>query len=148
MKGDRIRKRAAGGARVEHVEVAAVAGGEHGVRVAPPRRLDDVALRVVERADGGAQPGRLSRNDAGVSYHDEAEYAGMCAQRAAAGYNSGMGEIFRKVAAIAPVRLGEVPALEAAASTCAENETADAADGHADADEGVAWTTTPRERAV
>lgn len=35
---------------------------------------------------------------------DEQMFAEMCSSRAAAGYNSGMGEIFRKVAAIAPVK--------------------------------------------
>ena len=72
--------------------------------------------------DGGApQPGRVSRTAAGVAFQDEYEYGPMCAQRAAAGYNSGMGEIFRKVAAISPVRLttrvagaAELPAPAAA----------------------------------
>ena len=36
----------------------------------------------------------------GVSYQDEGEYAQMCEDRKNAGYNSGMGEIFRKVAGI------------------------------------------------
>lgn len=36
---------------------------------------------------------------------DESYFEGMCKQRADAGYNSGMGEIFRKVAAISPVVL-------------------------------------------
>jgi len=39
---------------------------------------------------------------------DESLFADHCSQRAAAGYNSGMGEIFRKVAAITPVKL-DVP---------------------------------------
>ena len=33
------------------------------------------------------------------------EYAGMCEDRKNQGYNSGMGEIFRRVAAIAPVEI-------------------------------------------
>merc|ERR1712014_410238 len=33
------------------------------------------------------------------------EYAGMCEDRKNHGYNSGMGEIFRRVAAIAPVEI-------------------------------------------
>jgi len=36
---------------------------------------------------------------------DESVFEGHCRQRAEAGYNSGMGEIFRKVAAITPVPL-------------------------------------------
>ena len=33
----------------------------------------------------------------GVQVQDEYEWKDMCTQRAQAGYNSGMGEIFRKV---------------------------------------------------
>ena len=36
-------------------------------------------------------------------FQDDAEWSGMCADRASRGYDSGMGEIFRKVAAITPV---------------------------------------------
>ena len=47
--------------------------------------------------------------------HDEYEYGPMCDDRAAKGYNSGMGEIFRKVAGISPVKLlpdtKEAPAI-------------------------------------
>ena len=48
---------------------------------------------------GAPQPGRV-RVEAGVTVQDEYEWKDMCSERAAAGYNSGMGEIFRKVAAI------------------------------------------------
>jgi hypothetical protein len=47
-------------------------------------------------------PGRVV-SKGGVSYQDEAEYSSMCQQRAADGYNSGMGEIFRRVARITPI---------------------------------------------
>ena len=47
-------------------------------------------------------PGRITTSG-GISFQDEAEYAGECSSRAAAGYNSGMGEIFRKVAAVSPI---------------------------------------------
>jgi len=43
--------------------------------------------------------------DHGMRSMDESLFAGHCKQRADAGYNSGMGEIFRKVAAISPVKL-------------------------------------------
>lgn len=49
-------------------------------------------------------PGRLTRDGSGRLFQDEIEYGPMCQQRADKGYNSGMGEIFRKVAAITPVR--------------------------------------------
>lgn len=39
---------------------------------------------------------------------DEGLFKDMCNQRAAAGYNSGMGEIFRKVAAISPIQVGKL----------------------------------------
>ena len=56
----------------------------------------------------------------------------MCAQRAANGYNSGMGEIFRRVAAISPVPLAnarkdegaETPSLPSPASCEAASATA------------------------
>lgn len=47
---------------------------------------------------------------------DETLFEDHCTQRAAAGYNSGMGEIFRKVAAITPVNLN-VPAKVCTNST-------------------------------
>ena len=47
-------------------------------------------------------PGRVTTSG-GISFQDEAEYANECSSRAAAGYNSGMGEIFRKVAAVSPI---------------------------------------------
>uniref|UniRef100_A0A7S4B7W2 Uncharacterized protein n=1 Tax=Chrysotila carterae TaxID=13221 RepID=A0A7S4B7W2_CHRCT len=49
------------------------------------------------------KPGRLFMNAIGQRYQDEGEYAIMCHKRAENGYNSGMGEIFRRVAAISPV---------------------------------------------
>jgi hypothetical protein len=45
------------------------------------------------------QPGRLTE-DNGITFQDEFEYAHLCEERKNNGYNSGMGEIFRKVAAI------------------------------------------------
>lgn len=41
--------------------------------------------------------------DPSLQSMDEGLFADMCTQRADAGYNSGMGEIFRKVAAITPI---------------------------------------------
>mmetsp|Transcript_74102 Transcript_74102/g.217454 ORF Transcript_74102/g.217454 Transcript_74102/m.217454 type:complete len:273 (+) Transcript_74102:25-843(+) len=43
--------------------------------------------------------------DKSLKSMDETLFADNCRQRAEAGYNSGMGEIFRKVAAISPVKL-------------------------------------------
>ena len=76
-----------------------------------------------------AQPGRMRHAPGGVQFQDESEYGPMCTDRASKGYNSGMGEIFRKVASISPVvvRL-QLSASEvgAAASPRALSEGADA----------------------
>lgn len=50
------------------------------------------------------QPGRISQlPSSSMTFQDEGEWSGMCTDRAANGFNSGMGEIFRRVAAISPV---------------------------------------------
>ena len=56
-----------------------------------------------EEEDRGVwQPGRITQSGGHV-FQDDIEYSDMCADRASNGYNSGMGEIFRRVAAITPV---------------------------------------------
>ncbi|GMH61988.1 hypothetical protein TrRE_jg8989 [Triparma retinervis] len=63
----------------------------------------DGSLTVTNPAtDFQMQPGRVSDYN-GVQVQHEREYAGWCEDRANNGYNSGMGEIFRKVAEIAPI---------------------------------------------
>lgn len=62
------------------------------------------ASRAVAGGQSQPQPGRLTKNPAtGRVYHGEREFAGMCEDRKNAGYNSGMGEIFRRVASVAPI---------------------------------------------
>jgi hypothetical protein len=58
-------------------------------------------------------PGRM-RSEPGTSlnFQDEFEYSAMCAQREANGFNSGMGEIFRRVAMISPVPEAECSAAD------------------------------------
>jgi len=57
-------------------------------------------------SQGSPQPGRLSSHEAtGLKYQDEFEFRDMCEDRARQGYNSGMGEIFRKVAAVTMIDL-------------------------------------------
>lgn len=55
---------------------------------------------------GGAlvapRPGRVTTVD-GLAFQDDVEYTGECALREANGFDSGMGEIFRRVAAVAPI---------------------------------------------
>ena len=56
-----------------------------------------------EEEDRGVwQPGRVVQRGGHV-FQDDVEYSDMCSERASDGYNSGMGEIFRRVAAITPV---------------------------------------------
>ena len=55
-------------------------------------------------------PGRTSTGGGGVLFQDEREFSERCAQRAAAGYNSGMGEIFRRVGSISPIDVGATAA--------------------------------------
>jgi hypothetical protein len=47
-------------------------------------------------------PGKI-REAGGVQYQHEGDFAAMCEDRKRNNYNSGMGEIFRKVAEIAPI---------------------------------------------
>jgi len=64
--------------------------------------------------DGIQTPGRLSKattsgnsNEAVVRmFHDEREWETMCQDRAKNGYQSGMGEIFRRVSSISPIEIG------------------------------------------
>ena len=64
---------------------------------APPG--DSVAL---DASASPLQPGRVTDFN-GVPGQNEREYAGWCADREANGHDSGMGEIFRKVAEITPI---------------------------------------------
>lgn len=59
-------------------------------------------LSVVQVSTTRGQPGRIATTSAGIAYQDEREYSEMCYERELNGHNSGMGEIFRKVAAIHP----------------------------------------------
>lgn len=55
-------------------------------------------------------PGRVTKGGGGALFQDEREFAPLCAQRAAAGFNSGMGEIFRRVCSVSPIVIAP-PAL-------------------------------------
>ncbi|CAH0371159.1 unnamed protein product [Pelagomonas calceolata] len=66
-----------------------------------------------EEEDRGVwQPGRVVQRGGHV-FQDDVEYSDMCSQRAANGYDSGMGEIFRRVAAITPVGSNQIEAPDA-----------------------------------
>jgi len=69
--------------------------------------------------DGVPTPGRLSK-DLSTSFHDEREWAPMCNDRAQNGYQSGMGEIFRRVSSISPIVIADN--LPAESPTCQKND--------------------------
>jgi len=56
--------------------------------------------------------------DSSLKSMDETIFEGHCRQRAEAGYNSGMGEIFRKVAAISPVPVNAINGLSVDTGEC------------------------------
>jgi len=76
-------------------------------REAPEVRCDaDGKLEGAYLSDGGYTiVSMFFDEDSSLKSMDESLFADMCSQRAQAGYNSGMGEIFRKVAAITPVTI-------------------------------------------
>jgi len=68
-----------------------------------PTLIDSQTKAVAVGNMGEPQPGRLMTSASGLNYNDEYEFKDMCLDRAANGYNSGMGEIFRKVAEISKI---------------------------------------------
>lgn len=56
--------------------------------------------------------------DSSLNSLSETVFADHCSERAAAGYNSGMGEIFRKVAAISQVKTGAIEGVCTPAENC------------------------------
>ena len=62
----------------------------------------DAPIDEEEEDSGVWKPGRITQRGGHV-FQDDVEYSDMCTRRAANGYDSGMGEIFRRVAAITPV---------------------------------------------
>ena len=76
----------------------------------PPPPSTALAFLSATRKADDMQPGRINEVR-GMAYQDEVEYGGMCEDRAQNGYNSGMGEIFRRVAQISPIVPVTVPAI-------------------------------------
>merc|ERR1712238_7042 len=82
--------------------------------------------------DGTPTPGRITKNTkSNLQYHDQREYGPQCVDRAHQGYNSGMGEIFRKVCAISPIinsnsslltQIEEEPAVRVVGTTGREDK--------------------------
>ena len=84
----------------------------HALGVSIPCPVTQVADGAVSNGNAAPTPGRISVSPSGVKYQDETEWGPMCTDRANNGYNSGMGEIFRKVAAITEIDIPTAPAIE------------------------------------
>ena len=80
---------------------------DHGhVIIGPLFETQRIGVPTLPPPQDQQQPGKIAVDGAsGVSYQDEHEYAAMCAERERNGHNSGMGEIFRRVAAVAPLQV-------------------------------------------
>jgi len=70
---------------------------------------DATAGALVAEQQGEPQPGRVQTAPDGVLFNDEYDYSAMCADREAHNFNSGMGKIFRMVAAISPIEIPATP---------------------------------------
>merc|ERR1712178_517487 len=88
-----------------------------------PQEIDANSKAVVAGSMGHPEPGRMGRSKKGLAYQDEFEYRDMCEDRAANGYNSGMGEIFRKVAEISRIIPGSRPRVPEALTSESNEST-------------------------
>lgn len=79
---------------------------------------------VVDEMAGAVQPGRMTSRGQ-VNFQDEREFAPMCQDRAAGGYKSGMGEIFRKVSGISIVSVSAQLAAPPSPTCAPTDETCD-----------------------
>ena len=76
------------------------------VMIGPLFHAQPLDAPLVARADNDApRPGRMTTLADGSGFQDEYEYGPMCAQRERNGHDSGMGEIFRRVANVAPIKV-------------------------------------------
>jgi len=112
--------------------------------------VGDGAPRPAGAIAAAAVPGRISELVAGesgsgvaVKYQAEAEFAPSCAERAAAGFNSGMGEIFRRVAQISPIATSAEPKADAEGES-AEGEAPLLAAPEVQNMPATSWERTPR----
>lgn len=91
----------------EHRQSKAIGPSEHSEDSADVAQQQQHQLALQqEKRSRAPQPGKISAalvGEQAVQYQDEYEYEDMCTDRAKAGYNSGMGEIFRRVASISPI---------------------------------------------
>lgn len=81
---------------------------------------DDALLAFESPQPGRVITGKVEGKD--IMFQDEREWQGHCTERAANGYNSGMGEIFRKVCAISPISEKALAAFPATKKLIGEHE--------------------------
>lgn len=92
------------------IQLFPLAEGERGLAAAEGN--SERAQALITQQHQQPQPGRIHTEDvSGLRFQDEFEYVEECAARERNGFNSGMGEIFRKVAAISPVPIVPPSAL-------------------------------------
>lgn len=84
---------------------------------------EEIDAQSVGPVQGEPSPGRMQRSSSGLNYQDEFEYRDMCEDRAMQGYNSGMGEIFRKVAGISKIVPGSRPRLHGPEPVASEEQS-------------------------
>lgn len=99
-----------------------------------PEKIPDEAPEVTCDADGRVEGATLSdhgyviltlfplQSEAEAPAQQQADFGDECEGRKQSGYNSGMGEIFRKVAGIFPLRTRTLSGKICSIETCAANE--------------------------
>lgn len=69
------------------------------------------------------EPGIKDHSDSAVQKNEQVEFSSMCQSRAAMGHQSGMGMIFRQVAAITPIKVGDATTSNAPSQAVAQQES-------------------------
>ena len=137
------------------IQLFPLVGGD-GTPLALPGSVPTTAVALALPENETPTPGRIRRDErSGLNYQDEGEFAPMCKQREENGFNSGMGEIFRRVAQITKIPIaGTAPALEAPSATDKAEECANSSECATTEEVGqgkkedVKWSPTPRDAAV
>lgn len=106
---DAVTDTEAGPARLAGSEDARGGDGGEGALVLAGQEGNELLVPLPDPT-----PGRTTTSAVGTIFSDEREWSHHCEDRARNGYNSGMGEIFRKVAAISPIPLHVASGLDTA----------------------------------
>mmetsp|Transcript_7176 Transcript_7176/g.9308 ORF Transcript_7176/g.9308 Transcript_7176/m.9308 type:complete len:380 (+) Transcript_7176:91-1230(+) len=86
-----------------------------------PGRISSITIAVDNDKDNIGNDSSTSEKKT-ILFQDEREWVDQCTDRAANGYNSGMGEIFRQVSAISPIPFQSSP-MELLSATVAAGNT-------------------------